>query len=360
MFDSVIMVDWSGNGEPKTGEDSIWIASGSHANGHIGHNPDTRQASYNWLLEVLESSVRKHEKVLIGFDFAYGYPQKLIQALALQPVDGEAIWRTLWRTIHDLAFSPHIGAGDVRNGMQKFSMANELNRLFNVASGNPVPPTRGPFWGRPDWTTTNAVLAQLPPSVRGVSPFVRGARSNKGDERRNICAAHGIGPTDNPFLAMTSPSFPLEFAGGDLARLRLTEEQATGTQETWKIYGQGSVGGQALTGIPYLYKLLTHETLAPHSRVWPFTTGFADPTADANGPLIVHAEVFPGAIDCEGNTPPNVPDVPDAKQVWSLVNQTLVLNAGGTLLNAFLQPPNLAPPETPAITSQEGWILFAE
>ena len=122
------------------------------------------------------------------------------------------------------------------------------------------------------------------------------------------------------------------------------------------------MGGQCIAGIPYLYELLTHEELSQYSHVWPFTTGFNDPTVDADGPLVVHAEVFPNVIKPEIDW--GVREIPDACQVWSLVNRTPPLfDAAGGLAASFALPPLLAvnpdPDAAIAAQTEEGWILFS-
>lgn len=67
-------------------------------------------------------------------------------------------------------------------------------------------------------------------------------------------------------------------------------------QEVWKLYGAGSVGSQALVGIPVVRRLRYDPRFHAFSRVWPFETGFTrQPTPDG-GPSIVHAENFPGNV----------------------------------------------------------------
>ena len=78
-------------------------------------------------------------------------------------------------------------------------------------------------------------------------------------------------------------------------RFRRAEARAPGTQPAWKLLGQGSVGGQALLGIPMLRALRDDPALAPASRIWPFETGFT-PRPRATGPVIVHAEIWPGIV----------------------------------------------------------------
>ncbi len=62
--------------------------------------------------------------------------------------------------------------------------------------------------------------------------------------------------------------------GLGLAELRETERRAScpgsSPKSVWQLFGNGSVGSQALTGIPVLARLRDDPALAPHSRVWPF------------------------------------------------------------------------------------------
>ena len=68
-------------------------------------------------------------------------------------------------------------------------------------------------------------------------------------------------------------------------------------QPIWKLYGNGSVGSQALLGIPYLTALRNDPVLASVSRGWPFETGLgALPGRPKRDCLIVHAEIYPSLV----------------------------------------------------------------
>ena len=69
-----------------------------------------------------------------------------------------------------------------------------------------------------------------------------------------------------------------------------------GTQESWGLFGVGRVGSQALVGIPYVYKLRRHLEIARFNRVWPFETLFTQTLSVAEGPVILHAEIWPGVV----------------------------------------------------------------
>ena len=77
------------------------------------------------------------------------------------------------------------------------------------------------------------------------------------------------------------------------------ESEVPRAQEVWKLSGAGSVGGQALTGIPALEGLRRRTG----ARIWPFETL-------GEGRRHVLAEIYPSLIEpCPG------PEVLDARQV---------------------------------------------
>lgn len=78
IFDSYLIVDWSANSTPKTGSDSIWIACGSDESSIELFNPNTR-ASAMLIIKQLLSEV--NGKVLVGFDFPFGYHPMRIKIL---------------------------------------------------------------------------------------------------------------------------------------------------------------------------------------------------------------------------------------------------------------------------------------
>ena len=93
MFDRYIAVDWSASSSPKTGENSIWICNLGGAGDPITTNPPTRGRAEEQLRALLIEAIDHGERVLIGFDFPYGYPQGFAAALGL---DGPA-WSSIWR-----------------------------------------------------------------------------------------------------------------------------------------------------------------------------------------------------------------------------------------------------------------------
>ena len=127
LFDSYMVVDWSANGTPKTGKDSIWIAHLRPGHAVTLDNPPTRHAAMTRIAAMMEEEGRKGRRLLAGFDFAFGYPAGLARAMG-----PDADWRSIWAHLHDhLIDTPD-------NANNRFDLAASLNARF---SGD------GPFWG---------------------------------------------------------------------------------------------------------------------------------------------------------------------------------------------------------------------
>ena len=130
LFDRYIAVDWSANNRPKTGRDSIWIAERSAALAEPSLNPPTRAAAMQHLTARLRSAIAADERVLVGFDFPFGYPVGAASALA-----GASDWSSLWSQIAD-----EIEDSET-NRSNRFAVAS----LFNARLDD----TGARFWGCP-------------------------------------------------------------------------------------------------------------------------------------------------------------------------------------------------------------------
>ncbi len=118
-----------------------------------------------------------------------------------------------------------------------------------------------------------------------------------------------------------------------------------GPQPGWKLYGIGSAGGQALTGIPVVQSL---RAQFPESRIWPFETGF---DSDRRAP-IVFAEIYPSLFPLARRT-----TIKDRAQVETTARAFAQADSAGVLA-AWLAPPrDLAPRQHDNIAAEEGWIL---
>ena len=107
-----------------------------------------RDAAVAYLEDRLRRHLRCQHRVLIGFDFAYGYPSGLARALGL-PVDRHAWW-TVWTELcHRVTDGPE-------NQSNRFQAATGLNRILGNDKGG------GPFWGVPAKQATSILHAGSP------------------------------------------------------------------------------------------------------------------------------------------------------------------------------------------------------
>lgn len=291
LFTRYLAVDWSAAARPARGKDSIWIAEAARrADGGVRRtlleNPATRAEATRRLIEIAADRLDAGERVLIGFDFPFGYPDGTARALGLA---GGLEWRKLWAAVGDLLEDRDD------NSNNRFEAANALNRRLTDEAF--------PFWGCPD--------SRAAPHLKA-----RGRRPHGPD---------------------------------DLAERRLVERRVGRTKPVWQLYGNGSVGSQALTGIPRVWAIRTHATLAFRAQIWPFETGLSDAP---RGQLIL-AELYPSLVE-----PDPLPDKPkDAGQVSAIARALARRDDAGGLGPLFAGDPALTPAERAAVEREEAWIL---
>ena len=243
LFDAYIFVDWSAKTGPtrvKPSRDAIWVGELTRGGDGAETYCRTRAAATAYVKELLLSHVRAERRVLVGFDFPYGYPAGLAAHLAN---DDSPAWRKVW------SFLGSAIQDDESNKSNRFAVASQINALIGDGPG--------PFWGCPPSQISDAGLT---PRMKGLFTY--------------------------PFATPT----------GLLGRLRRTEQAMSGGQETWKLLGAGSVGSQALLGIPRVLALRDDPAFKGFSSVWPFETGFTSQPSRDRGPWILHAEIWPGIV----------------------------------------------------------------
>jgi precorrin-8X/cobalt-precorrin-8 methylmutase len=288
IFDRYIIVDWSASNRPRVGKDSVWICM-LDAAGHIcTENPPTRCKAEVVIGDALRQFVAGGERVLVGFDFPYGYPAGFAAALDLTGPPWLAVWRYLAARMQD---------DGQTNASNRFHVAAEINaRLDHQA-----------FWGRPS-----------------SQPF--------GD------------------LSARRDRVVYRFEGEDVGLGEWREVEAIlrarghRPQSAWKLFGNGSVGSQALTGIPVVSRLRHAPGLADVSAVWPFEVSVPD--LAARGGAVIHAEIWPSLID----VPTVTGQVRDQTQVMCLARELRNVDRAGTLARIFMAASRCA-------GSEEGWIL---
>lgn len=132
-FDTLIAVDWSAASVPVKGENSIWISRRDKDQSSALLNFPTRFEAERYLAEQIQESQAKGTRLLMGFDFPFGYPQGFTEALGREGKDPP--WRMIWRTFTALV------EDDARNQNNRFAVAAALNQRMGFAEG--------PFWGCP-------------------------------------------------------------------------------------------------------------------------------------------------------------------------------------------------------------------
>jgi precorrin-8X/cobalt-precorrin-8 methylmutase len=233
----------------------------------------------------MAAAVERGERVLIGFDFPFGYPSGFAARLGLSGLPWRAVWDEIGGLLHD----------SEENGNNRFTVAAEFNR--RVSNGC------FPFWGRPP----------------------------------------GF---DTPFLG---PKHHRAHESGGLAERRLVDLHIPSAQPCWKLLGAGSVGGQALTGIPVVRALRDDPRCIDHVRIWPFETGLQAPEQGA----VVIAEVYPSlwAVSPADGEPK------DAAQVRSVARFFAESDRAGKLAALFAGDPLLTPQQRRLVETEEAWTL---
>jgi hypothetical protein len=248
-------------------------------------NPPTRHAAREALADILASACARGERLIAGFDFPFGYPAGFARRLGLAGPPWRAVWDEIARLVEDHP--------DNRNN--RFALGAELNR--RVSGG------RFPFWG-------------CPPGH--VDEFL-------GPKHHNRHPLHG------------------------LDERRLIDRWMVGAQPCWKLAYTGSVGSQALTGIPVVRALRDDRRWADRARVWPFETGLGLPD-DAR---IVFAEVWPSWWTLT----PELGPPRDKAQVRTVARLFAEHDRAGGLAAWFAGDPNLSDDQRRIVTSEEAWTL---
>lgn len=214
LFTHYIALDWSASQTPKRGKDSIWYAEARAQGVSVPINMPTRAAAVEALRARMTRAVAADERLLVGCDFAFGYPAGLAGALT-----GRGHWQSVWAY---LATAVVDGADNHNN---RYGVAAAMNRALALGPGGAAD---GPFWGHPH----------------------QHSYTDLGPKK----------PTDLP------PSFPL---------WRQVERRATGAKSVYQLAYNGAVGSQTILGIAALERLRRDPALGPHIAVWPFETNFA-------------------------------------------------------------------------------------
>ena len=235
LFNAYVIVDWSAASKPTTGADSVWVGvlkrDVRFRMAFEAHNPaDPRRG---------READRRH-------------PRRPGQAQRAHP--------------DRLRLHPGLPARPRRR-------PEAAGRDAAVAGGLEPDRPDGEGQGRQHQQPLRRRLGDQPAAHRRAVPVLGRAAEGRADHPAAEEAARDTAPATSP-----------EFRHAELA--------AKGSSPVWKLYYQGSVGGQAILGIPMVRRLKLARGEA--MKVWPFETGWKALTeADLAGVDVVAAEVYP-------------------------------------------------------------------
>ena len=236
-------------------------------------------------------------RVLVGFDFDFGFPAGTAARLNLDGRPWEAMGKFLAANIVDKA----------DNSNNRYQVAAKMNRLMTDQPW--------PFWGAP------ASQAQR-------------------------------------WLTTTKPP---EGAGADIPEFRATELAARKDKlppkSVWQMHGAGAIGGLTLVGVPMLRRLL--DKLGASAAVWPFNTGWRELTEADVAPLsAVVVEVWPALFDAKRQvSAEGVKEYKTQAQVRAAAEAFARMDDAGDLQKAFAPPASADEALIAQVEGEEGWIL---
>jgi hypothetical protein len=169
LFDRYLIVDWSGAGQPVTGKNSLWAClARREGDGCVIEwieNFSTRHAFMKRLDAVVGAARTAGERLLCGFDFAFGYPAGTAERLT-----GKADWRSLWRKI----------AAEIEDAPDNRNNRFDLASRWNATHFSETPR----FWGHPHQHVYPALSPKRPATptaaplcLRQSERFAKGAKA---------------------------------------------------------------------------------------------------------------------------------------------------------------------------------------
>lgn len=286
IFDAYLTVDWSGAAQPRTGKDSIWL----HLAVRRGRELETRHLSNPATRSDATAQIALLLRALLADGkrtlVGFDFPFGYPAGTAARLGLNPPDWRGMW-TMLDAEIED--GADNANN---RFQVAARLNQRLSGGAG--------PFWGCPP-AEASACLTETKPK-------------------------------------------------SDIPERRAADQIVPSAQPVWKLYTTGSVGSQALLGIPCVARLRQDPTLAETTRIWPFESGLQAPDSKTR---IVLAEVYPSLV-----APARLSGLPkDAGQVVAIARHFAARDAAGLLAQDLAGPATLSDAARAAIEREEAWIL---
>lgn len=314
LFDRYIAVDWSAANSPRRGRDSIWIGEWSGGRLAESLNPPTRHEAMAIVTERLLSARRVGERVMLGFDFVFGYPAGAAEAIV--------------NAFSELSHSPAPTS----------PLAGEVAQLGAPALSEAGRGGEQPRWSRL-WSLLHRLIVDNPDNAS--NRFLVAAEIN-----RRLAAPHYWGHPHQHRYDDLHPRRPAAYA--HIPERRRAEILARTAQPVWKLTGAGAVGSQSLLGIARLEALRRHAVLGADIAMWPFETAFAEAFVRPITIVEIYPSLFPLA---DASVTPK-----DRAQVETCVRHFAALDRAGHLAAFLAGPSGLTGEEREAILTEEGWI----
>lgn len=213
LYSHYIAIDWSAANAPTRGANSIWWAERAFdpaTRPTAAMNYATRAAVMTALRARIRQALASNERLLIGLDFAFGFPSGLAPLIS-----GDGTWDGLWRWL-----AQKIQDQD-NNRNNRFEVGAALNRKIGL--------DEGPFWGHP---------------------------------HQHIGRYNHLSPK-------APQNWPQPFP-----RKRIVETRQTGAKSVFQLAYTGAVGSQSLLGIAALQTLRMNPEFSDSIAIWPFETHF--------------------------------------------------------------------------------------
>lgn len=298
LFDAYIIADWTAAEGKKLGDQSVWIGVAKRDVRFRlyteTHNVATRAEGEALLGKLISEHRKRGDRLLVGFDFNFGYPVGTAARLKLDGAPWSAMWKFLASNVVDKA----------DNTNNRYQVAAKMNRLMTDEAW--------PFWGAPAKQAQRWLTTTKPPAG----------------------------------------------AGADIPEFRATEQAVRKgklqPKSVWQMHGAGAVGGQTMTGIPVVRRLL--ESLGPSGAVWPFGTGWrALDAADVEPLSALVVEVWPSMFPVT----PEPGEFKDQAQVRATAEALAKMDEAGDLAKAFGPAKGTDEALVAQVEQEEGWILGA-
>ena len=126
-FDSICVVDWSAGNDtgPRPRPDAIWAAVVGNGEAEEPVYLRNRVEALDWLNALIERELQEGRRLLLGFDFPFGYPTGFAERIVGGPLPLK-----LWDHIAERL-------KDTPKANSRFDLAGEINASFDGV---------GPFW----------------------------------------------------------------------------------------------------------------------------------------------------------------------------------------------------------------------